>query len=407
MRKLTAHQSQVPALTHLRDDEKKYREKVRCFAEECVAPLSMEMDRNAKLDQTLIRQLFDEGLMSIEIPSEYGGQNGNLFKTVVAIEELSRIDPAVAVFVDVQNTLVVSAFNRWGTPEQKKRCLPLMARETAGAFSITEKHSGSDAYAMTSQAVKVDGGYLLKGNKHWVTNAAEAGIFLVFATTNPGNAREGITSFIVHKKDVSGFAVEAPEEKMGIRASSTCALVLDDVFIAEENILGGAGRGSQVALETLTVGRVGIAAQMVGLAQGALEAAIAHAEGRKQFGKRIISYQGVHFPLAEMATDVEAARLMTYNAARINTLQENPVECFTSASMAKLYASKVAESVASRALDIFGGKGYMKGSSIEKLYRDAKIGKIYEGTSNMQMSTIARTLMKTGSGRKSAQGSDD
>jgi alkylation response protein AidB-like acyl-CoA dehydrogenase len=248
---------------------------------------------------------------------------------------------------------------------------------------------------------------VLTGSKHWITNAAEADIFLVFANANPGNAREGITAFILNKKEASGFAVEPREEKMGIRASSTCGLVLNEVFVPEESILGGFGQGSQVALETLTAGRIGIAAQMVGLAQGALNAAIAHAEERKQFGKRIISYQGVHFPLAEMATEVEAARLLTYNAARINTLQENPVDCFTSASMAKLYASKVAESVASRALDIFGGKGYMKGCSIEKFYRDAKIGQIYEGTSNMQMSTIARTLMKTGSGRKSSQGNDE
>jgi alkylation response protein AidB-like acyl-CoA dehydrogenase len=380
MRTLTTKQYTIPPLTHLRDDEKRYREKVRNFAEQIIAPLALEMDRKAKLDERLIPQLFDEGLMSIEIPSEYGGQNGNFFKSILAIEELSRVDPGVAVFVDVQNTLVVNAFIRWATPEQKQRFLPSFARDTVGAFSITEKQSGSDAYAMSCRAVKVDGGYVLTGNKQWVTNAAEADIILVFANTHPEKAREGITAFILNKKEAPGLTVETPEEKMGIRASSTCGLVLNDVFIPEENILGGVGRGTEIAIETLTAGRVGIAAQMTGLAQGALDAAIAHAEKRKQFGKRIISYQGVHYPLAEMATDVEAARLLVYNAARI--------------SMAKLFASKVAQTVVSKALDIFGGTGYMKGSMIEKFYRDAKIGTIYEGTSNMQMSSIAKALMK-------------
>ncbi len=394
MRTHALHHDGVLPLTRLKDDEKRYQKRVRSFAETHVAPLSMEMDRNARLDPELIRRLFEEGYMGIEIPGEYGGQNEDFFKTVIAIEELSRVDPGVAVFVDVQNTLFINAINRWADPEQKKRWLPILASDAVGAFSISEEQSGSDAYAMQCRAARADDGYVLSGKKKWVTNAAEAELILLFATTQPDNAREGITAFILEKDQAAGLTVEPPEEKLGIRASSTCGLILDDVRVPEANVLGKAGQGGQIAIETLVDGRIGIAAQMLGIAQGALSAAIAYAEKRKQFGRPIAKFQGVHFPIAEMATEVAAARLLVYNAARIRCLQDNSTEAFVASSMAKLYTSGVAESVASRSLDIFGGNGYMKGGMIEKFYRDAKIGKIYEGTSNMQMGTIAKTLMK-------------
>lgn len=394
MRKHALEKTNVPPLTCLMDDEQRFQEKVSAFAQEYVAPLSLEMDRNARLDDALIQRLFEEGLMGIEIPSDYGGQNENFFKTMLAIEALSHVDPGIAVFVDVHNTLVISAINRWGSPEQKKRLLPLLARSVVGAFSISEEQAGSDAYAMTCRADKVDHGYVLTGRKKWVTNAAEADLFLVFANTHPEFAKEGLTAFLIDKNQTTAMKIEPPEEKLGIRASSTCGLILEGVMVPDENMLGEVGQGGQVAIETLTVGRIGIAAQMLGLAEGALEAAIAYAGRRKQFNRPIAKYQGVHFPIAEMATKVEAARLLVYNAARISDMQDDSMSAFTSASMAKLYASQVAESVASQSLEIFGGNGYMKGNTIEKLYRDAIIGKIYEGTSNMQKSTIAKTIMK-------------
>lgn len=394
MKKINLNSDRKLPLTCLRTDEAKFACQVKDFAEQFLAPLVRTMDENEKLDDHVIDKLYKQGLMSIEIPAEYQGKNNGFFKTVLAIEELAKVDPAVAVFVDVQNTLVNNALIRWGNEEQKKKYLPLLARNMVGAFSITEKDAGSDAYKLKTVGRKSNGGYILSGDKHYVTNAAEAGLFILFANIDPNRLRKGITAFLVEKDQAQGLVIHQRERKLGIKASSTCSLTLNDVFIAEENILGGPGKGSQIALEILTDGRIGIAAQMIGCAQGALDKAIQYAKERVQFGNPIASYQGIHFPIAEMYSEVNAGKLMVYNAARISETSRSSIEHFAYASMSKLFAGSVAERVSSKALDIFGGIGYMKACPIEKYYRDAKIGKIYEGTSNIQLRSIAKILLK-------------
>lgn len=391
MRNMTVSRREVTPLTHLTTDEERFRERTRNFAQNYVMPLVFNMDESAELNKGLIEKIFEQGLMSIEIPIEYGGRGGSFFDSIMAIEEMAVVDPSVAVFIDVQNTLVINAILRWGKEEQKRKYLSMLAKNTVGAFSITEKEAGSDATAMSCKAIRINGGYLLNGEKHWVTNAIEADIFIIFAKAKNADSEEGrLTAFIVDKRGADGFIVCDPEEKMGIRASSTCDIILENVFVPEENVLGSVGRGLTVALETLTDGRIGIGAQMIGLARGAFSAAAEYAQSRKQFGQPISSFQGIHFPLAQMATEIEAARLLVYNTSRMKFAKESFKELFVLSSMAKLFASQVAERAVSQGLEIFGGKGYMKGNILEKLYRDVKIGKIYEGTSNIQLRSIAR-----------------
>ena len=339
----------------------------------------------------LLEQFFALGLMGIDVPEEYGGQGGSFFQSILAIEELAKIDPAAAVIVDVQNTLVNNAIARWATPEQKRALLPRLATRSVGAYALSEPASGSDAFALTTRAAASDGGgYRLSGRKLWITNAAEAEIFLVFATVDPAAGYRGITCFLV-ERNTPGFSIGKKEDKLGIRASSTCELMLEDVPVPRDHVLGEIGKGYKVAIETLNEGRIGIAAQMLGLAEGALAHALAYARERKQFGQRIGDFQGVQFSLAEMATQVEATRLLVYNASRH---RDAALPFVTEAAMAKHFAAEVAERVASQAVEIFGGVGFSKDYPVEKLYRDAKIGRIYEGTSNMQRLTIAKSLLE-------------
>jgi alkylation response protein AidB-like acyl-CoA dehydrogenase len=379
-------------LTRLREDELQFRLKVRQFAEETVRPLVGDMDQRAEFPRSLVDSLFALGVMGIEIPEAYGGGGGTFFQAVVTIEELARVDPAVAVLVDVQNALVNTAVLRTGSALQKQRYLPALAANTVGAYAMSERTAGSDAFALTSRAELKGDAYVLNGRKMWITNAAEAGLFLVFANARPDQGAQGVTAFLVDRAS-DGLSFGKRENKLGIRASSTCEVILDNVRVAQENVLGPVGAGSKIAVETLNEGRIGIAAQMLGLAQGAFEAALGYAQQRRQFGQPIAAFQGVQFPLAEMATDIEAARLLVYNAARLKEAGATPAERFRSASMAKYFASRVAESVASQAVEIFGGCGFIKDFPAEKFYRDAKVGKIYEGTSNMQLRTIATTLL--------------
>ncbi|MCC7152925.1 MAG: acyl-CoA dehydrogenase [Bryobacterales bacterium] len=379
----------VRPLTVLSDEEKMFRDTVRRFARERIAPHVREMDEQHAFRQDLLKQLFDLGLMGIEIPEEYGGQGGTFFQAILAIEELAAVDPSASVIVDVQNTLVNNALLRWGNPEQKKKYLPGLSSAMTASYALSEAGSGSDAFALATQAKEVDGAWALNGRKLWITNAAEAGLFLLFATINPQAGYRGITCFLV-ERGMPGFAVGRREEKLGIRASSTCELILDNCRVPKENVLGEPGKGYKIAIETLNEGRIGIGAQMTGLAHAALDHAIAYARQRKQFGKAIAEFQGVQFDLARMATDVESARLLVYNAAR---LRQAGAPFLTEAAMAKYHASQIAENVASRAVEILGGVGFTKDYPVEKLYRDAKIGRIYEGTSNMQMSTIAKQLL--------------
>lgn len=379
----------VRPLTVLSDEEKMFRDTVRRFARERIAPHVREMDEQHVFRQDLFKQLFDLGLMGIEIPEEYGGQGGTFFQAILAIEELAAVDPSASVIVDVQNTLVNNALLRWGNPEQKKKYLPGLSSAMTASYALSEAGSGSDAFALATQAKEVDGAWALNGRKLWITNAAEAGLFLLFATINPQAGYRGITCFLV-ERGMPGFAVGRREEKLGIRASSTCELILDNCRVPKENVLGEPGKGYKIAIETLNEGRIGIGAQMTGLAHAALDHAIAYARQRKQFGKAIAEFQGVQFDLARMATDVESARLLVYNAAR---LRQAGAPFLTEAAMAKYHASQIAENVASRAVEILGGVGFTKDYPVEKLYRDAKIGRIYEGTSNMQMSTIAKQLL--------------
>ena len=384
-------------LTRLAEDERLLRNSVRAFAEAEIAPLARQMDAEARIARELIDQLFELGVMGIEIPERWGGGGGHFFRSVIAVEELARVDPAVAVVCDVQNTLVINALLRWGSDEQQSRLLPALAARSVGAYALSEAASGSDAFSLATRAARNGTDWVLSGRKLWITNAAEADLFIVFATIDPAAGYRGITAFLV-ERDFDGFAVGKKEDKLGIRASSTCELLLDECRVPATNVLGEVGRGYRVAIETLNEGRIGIAAQMVGLAQGALDHTLAHVRERKQFGKPIADFQGVQFQLAQAATEVEAARLQTYNAARLRDAGE---PFLTAGAMAKLFSSQVAERVSSLAVQLFGGVGYTKDYPVEKLYRDAKIGQIYEGTSNLQLQTIAKQLLGRAAGGRS------
>ncbi len=379
-----------PALTTLSEEEEMFREAVRDFATSELAGRAMEMDEAQEMDPELIPQLFELGLMAIEIPEEHGGAGSTFFTSVLVVEELSRVDPGVAVLVDVQNTLVINAINRWATDEQKARVLPRLASDTVGAYALSEAGSGSDAFALSCRATRDGDDWVLSGQKLWITNGKEAGIYIVFATVEPDEGYKGITAFLVDRES-EGFAVGKKEDKLGIRASSTTELVLDDVRVPPENVLGEVGQGYKVAIETLNEGRIGIGAQMVGLAQGALDHTIRYVKEREQFGRPVAEFQGVQFQLAEMATEVEASRLLVYNAAR---LKDEGQPFLVPSAMAKYFASEAAQKVASKCIDLHGGYGFTKEYPVEKLYRDAKIGTIYEGTSNMQLQTIAKMLLR-------------
>lgn len=379
-------------LTLLNEEDRFFQSSVRQFAREQIAPHVREMDEKGVFRKDILKQMFDLGLMGIEIPEQYGGQGGTFFQAVLAVEELAAVDPSAAVIIDVQNTLVNNAMLRWGNEEQKRRYLPQLASRMLASYALSEAGSGSDAFALTTRAVDNGDHFVLNGRKLWITNAAEAGLFLLFANVNPAAGYKGITCFLM-ERDWEGFAVGKKEDKLGIRASSTCELILDNCKVPKENVLGEVGKGYKIAIETLNEGRIAIGGQMTGLAQGALLHALAYAKERKQFGKPIADFQGVQFELAEMATMVEASRLLVYNAAR---LKEHGLPFLTEAAMAKYFASQTAETVASKAVEVFGGAGFTKDYPVEKLYRDAKIGRIYEGTSNMQRATIAKQLLSKG-----------
>ncbi|MGA2715893.1 MAG: acyl-CoA dehydrogenase [Bryobacteraceae bacterium] len=379
----------MTALTHLNEEETLFRDTVRRFAREEIGPLVRAMDEAAVFDKKLLHQLFELGLMGIEIPEQYGGQGGNFFQCVLAIEEISAVDPSAGVVVDVQNTIVNNAIIRWGSDAQKARYLPRLAATTVGSYALSEAGSGSDAFALSTTAKQNGDRYLLNGRKLWISNAAEAGFFVLFANADPAAGYRGITAFLV-ERDFAGFRVGKKEDKLGVRASSTCELILDNCEVPVENILGERGKGYKIAIETLNEGRIAIGAQMTGLAQGALGHAVKYARERKQFGKPIAEFQGVRFDLARMATELEAARLLVYNAAR---LRDAGLPFVQEAAMAKYYAADMAEKVASKAVEIHGGVGITKDYPVEKLYRDAKIGRIYEGTGNIQLLTIAKKLL--------------
>ena len=383
-----AHHGAV-GLKYMTEDEKLFRDSVRQFARETIGPLVREMDEHQKMDAGLIRQLFELGLMSIEIPEAYGGQSGTFFESILAVEEISAVDPAIGVLVDVQNTLVVNALLRWGTEPQKQKYLSRMAKDWVGAYALSEAGSGSDAFALQARAENRGSHYVLNGQKLWITNGKEAELFIVFATVDPSAGYKGICAFLV-EKNFSGFTLGKKEDKLGIRASSTCEVFLEDCNVPAENLLGEAGKGYKIAIETLNEGRIGIGAQMLGLAQGAWNHAARYAKERRQFGKPIADFQAVQFQLAEMAVDIEAARLMVYNAAR---LKDAKLDFLKEAAMAKYFTSQVAERVASQAIEVFGGYGFVKDYPVEKYFRDSKIGKIYEGTSNMQLATIAKMVL--------------
>ena len=376
-------------LTHLNEEERMFFATVRKFAQETIAPAVRTMDDEQQFATGLVSKLFDLGLMGIEIPEDLGGAGGSFFDSVLAIEAIATVDPAVAVLVDVHNTLVVNAIRRWANEEQKKKWLPRLAADTASAYALSEAGSGSDAFALQTRAEKVDGAYRLNGRKLWISNAKEAGLFLVFATLDPAAGYRGITAFLV-EKDAPGFSVGRKEDKMGIRASSTCELLFDNCIVPAASLLGDEGKGYKIAIETLNEGRIGIGAQMLGLAEGAWGHAAKYAKERRQFGKPIAEFQAVQFSLAEMATEIEAAKLMVYNAARLKDAGESYVR---EAAMTKYFTSHVAERVASQCVDIFGGNGFVRDYPAEKYYRDAKIGKIYEGTSNIQLMTIGKMVL--------------
>jgi alkylation response protein AidB-like acyl-CoA dehydrogenase len=377
------------SLTTLTEDERLIRASVREFAQAHVRPHVREMDEQASIPRTLIDGLFDLGVMGVEIPESYGGSGGRFFHAVLAVEELSRVDPSVGVLVDVQNTLVINAILHRGNSDQKSRLLPGLATKRVGAYALSEAASGSDAFALQTRAKESGGGWTINGRKLWITNAYEADVFIVFATVNPEAGYKGITAFLV-ERGTPGFTVGRKEDKLGIRASSTCELILENCQVPAENVLGEVGKGYKVAMETLNEGRIGIGAQMVGLAIGALDHTTAYVKERKQFGKAIGDFQGVQFQLARAATEIEAARLLVYNSAR---LRDAGLPFLTEAAMGKLFSSEVAERVASLAVNLFGGNGFVKDYPVEKLYRDAKIGQIYEGTSNLQLQTIARQIL--------------
>jgi alkylation response protein AidB-like acyl-CoA dehydrogenase len=376
-------------LTLLSEDEEMFRASVREFAEGELRPRVEAMDEEGKLDPALTKQCFELGLMGIETPEEYGGAGAGFFTAIIAVEELSRVDPSVGVFVDVQNTLVNNALLRWGNPEQKKKYLAELAAEKVGAYALSEAGSGSDAFALSTRAIEHDDHYIINGRKLWITNGLEAEIFIVFANARPEEGYRGITAFIV-EKGFEGFSVGKKENKLGIRASSTTELILEDCRVPKENVLGEVGKGYKVSIETLNEGRIGIGAQMIGIARGALEAALKYTSEREQFDKAINEFQGVQFQLAEMATELEAARLMVYNAAR---LKETGRPFVKEAAMAKLASSRAAEHISSKAIELYGGYGFVKDYPVEKFWRDSKIGAIYEGTSNMQLQTIAKLII--------------
>ena len=376
-------------LTRLSEEEKLFYSTVRQFAEEKIGPHVGAMDEAQQFAPGLVKQLFELGLMGIEVPEDLGGAGGSFFDAVLAIEAISTVDPAVAVLVDVHNTLVVNALRRWATEEQKKHWLPKLATDTVGAYALSEAGSGSDAFALQTRAEAAPGGYRLNGRKLWISNAREAGLFIVFATLDPAAGYKGITAFLV-EKGTPGFTVGRKEDKLGIRASSTCELIFDNCEIPEETLLGEPGKGYKIAIETLNEGRIGIGAQMLGLAEGAWGHAAQYSKARRQFGRPIAEFQGVQFTLAQMAAEIEAVKLMVYNAARLKDAGQSYV---LEAAMTKLFASQVAERVASQSVEVFGGNGFVRDYPIEKYYRDAKVGKIYEGTSNMQLMTIAKQVL--------------
>jgi alkylation response protein AidB-like acyl-CoA dehydrogenase len=382
----------LPPLTTLSEEEQMFRDAVRDFAEQEVRPRVAAMEQAAAIDPTLVPKLFELGLMGIEIPEQFGGAGGGLFMTAIAVEELSAVDASAAIFVDVQNTLVIEPLLQWASDDQKARYLPKLAAGTVGAYALSEPESGSDAFGLQTKATPQGGGtaWRLEGRKLWITNGAEAGVYVVFANSDFAKGYKGITAFIV-ERGFKGFSVGKKEDKLGIRASSTTELILDGCEVPAENVLGEVGKGYKVAIETLNTGRIGIGAQMIGVARGALCAALKYVKERKQFGKAVADFQAVQFQLAQAATELEAARLMVYNAAR---LKDAGQEYTQNAAMAKLFSSQVAERVTSVCVELFGGYGYTKEYPVEKFYRDAKIGTIYEGTSNMQLNTIAKLLLK-------------
>jgi alkylation response protein AidB-like acyl-CoA dehydrogenase len=380
----------APALTTLSDEESMFRDAVREFAGTEVRPHVQAMDEAAQFRPELIQRIFELGLMGIEVPEQYGGAGGSIFLAVLAIEELARVDASAAIYVDVHNTLVNNALLRWGSNEQQRRYFPRLTTDLLGAFALSEPGSGSDAFALETRAERTAGGWELTGRKFWITNGAEAGLFIVFANCDPAKGYKGITAFVV-EREFPGFAVGKKENKLGIRASSTTELILERCRVPDANVLGPVGQGYKIAIETLNEGRIGIGAQMIGVGAGALEAATAYVKERRQFGRPVAEFQGVQFQLAQMTTDLEAARLMVYNAAR---LKDAGQPFAAQAAMAKLFSSQVADRTTSNCLELFGGYGYSKEYPAEKYYRDAKIGTIYEGTSNMQLQTIAKTLLK-------------
>jgi len=376
-------------LVALSEDEQLFRDNVRQFAEEKIRPVAREMDEKGAFDHSLIDQFFQLGLMGIEVPEQYGGGGGTFFDAILAVEELSRVDASAGVVVDVQNTLVNNALLRWAAEEQKRRYLPKMTSEWVGAYALSEAGSGSDAFALATRTELKGKEFILNGQKLWITNGKEATLFIVFASLDPALGYKGITAFLV-EKGFPGFSIGKKEDKLGIRGSSTCELILEDCQVPVENVLGEKGKGYKIAMETLNEGRIGIGAQMLGVARGAWEAALKYSQERKQFGQPIANFQAIRFQLAQMGTEIEAARLMVYNAARRKDAGMNFVK---EAAMAKLFTSQVAQRVTSLAVEIFGGYGFTKDYPVEKYFRDAKIGAIYEGTSNMQLATIAKLVL--------------
>lgn len=374
------------ALTQLSEDEVQFRDAVRAFAENEIKPLVHEMDSKAEMNPGLVKKLFEMGLMGVESPEKFGGAGSTFTMACLAVEELARVDGSISVLMDVQNTLVTNAFLKWGSEALKEKYLPKMATEWVGAYALSESGSGSDAFALKTRAEAKGDKYILNGSKLWITNGKEASVFIVFANIDLAKGYKGITAFIV-EKGMPGFTVGKKEDKLGIRASSTTELLFENCEVPASNVLGEVGKGYKIAIETLNEGRIGIGAQMLGIAQGAYEAALNYTKSREQFGKSIASFQGVQFQLAQMRTELEAARLMVYNAARLKDSGQDFIE---SAAMAKLYSSKAAEKITSLAVDLFGGNGFTKEYPVEKFWRDAKIGQIYEGTTNMQLQTIAK-----------------
>ena len=376
-------------LTLLSEEEQMFQQSVRDFAVEKIRPLVNQMDHDAKMSTELIHAFFDLGIMGVEVPDQWGGAGSSFFTAVLVVEELSHVDASCGVLVDVQNTLVNNALLRWGNEDQKSKYLSMLAKDTVGAYALSEAGSGSDAFALACRAEDKGDHWVLNGQKLWITNAYEAGFFIVFANANPDAGYKGITAFLI-ERDFPGFTVGKKEDKLGIRASSTCELILEDCRVPKENVLGEPGKGYKIAIETLNEGRIGIGAQMIGVARGALEHAIAYVKERKQFGQRISEFQGVQFQIAEAATELEAARLMVYNAARLKDAKQ---PFLREAAMAKFFSSNACEKITSLAVQLFGGNGYTKEYPVEKYWRDSKVGQIYEGTSNMQLATIAKTIL--------------